>query len=103
MPAEQTSFGLWTRFQRVVPICTTAGLDEEAGDEVRTFLEDVASTPDVINLFDAKGRSVWSSGELPRGSSRTDASDAVVLRMHLCRALRQMMPREEDGEAMELE
>ena len=102
MPAEQDSFGSWTQFQRLVPICTTADLDEEAADEVRTFLEDVASTPDVIVLFDAKGRGVWSSGELPRTGPRTEASDAVVLRMHLGRVLRGMMPRGEDGEAMDL-
>lgn len=103
MPAEQTSFDLWSQSQRFIPICTTADLDEEAGDEVRTFLEDVAATPDVVVLFDARGRSVWSSVDLPRTGSRTEASDAVVLRMQLCRVLREMMPRGEDGEAMELE
>jgi len=105
MPAEQTSFDLWSSFQRVVPICTTADLDEEAADEVRAFLEDVAATPDLIVLFDARGRSVWSSEELPRGSSRTEGGDAAVLRMHLGRALREMMSADgrEGGEAMDLE
>lgn len=105
MPAEQTFFDLWTQLQRVVPICTTADLDEEAADEVRTFLEDVAVTPDLIVLFDARGRGVWSSVdmELPRGSSRTARGGYnVVLRMHLGRALRELMPRIEDGEAMDL-
>lgn len=103
MPAEQTSFDLWSSIQRVVPICTTADLDEEAADEVRTFLEDMEATPDLIILFDARGRSVWSSLELPRGRSRTDPEgDDLVLRMHLGRALRELMPRGEEGEAMEL-
>ena len=102
MPAEQTSFDLWTQYQRVIPICTTADLDEEAGDEVRSFLEDVESTPDVVVLFDARGKSVWSSVALPRGSSRTEKDGATFLRMHLCRVLRGMMPTVEDGEAMEL-
>ena len=92
MPAEQTSFDLWTHLQRVIPICTTADLDEEAADEVRTFLEleEVAATPDLIILFDARGRSVWSSvdTELSRGDSRAArGGDDVVFRMHLSRAL----------------
>lgn len=104
MPAEQTFFDLWTQLQRLVPICTTADLDEEAADEVRTFLEDVAATPDLIVLFDARGRGVWSSAELPRVNSRAEGGGGydVVLRMHLVRALRELMPRNEDGEAMEL-
>ena len=105
MPAEQTSFDLWSAFQRVIPICTTSDLDEEAADEVRTFLEEVALAPDLVVLFDARGRSVWSSEDLPRGSSRMEGGDATVLRMHLCRALREMMPADEreGGEAMDLE
>jgi hypothetical protein len=102
MPAEQTSFDLWNQLQRVVPICTAADLDEEAGDEVRAFLDEVVETPDLIVLFDARGRSVWSSVELPQVSSRTEWDDVAVLRMHLCRALRGMMLGREDGEAMDL-
>jgi hypothetical protein len=106
MPAEQTSFDLWTPFQRAVPICTTADLDEEAADEVRAFLEEVAATLDLIGLFDANGWGVWSSVELPRGSSRTEGEGDAVLRVQLGQALRemnQMVPGREDGEAMELE
>ena len=105
MPAEQTSFDLWSSFQRVIPICTTADLDEEAADEVRTFLEDVAATPNLIVLFDAGERGVWSSVELPRGGERMERGDDALLRMCLCRAPRDMMParRREDGEATELE
>lgn len=102
MPAEQTSFDLWGQFQRVIPICTTADLDEEAGDEVQAFLENVESTPDLIVLFDARGLSVWSSVELPRDREQAEGDDAAVLRMYLCQALRQMRPGREDGEAMEL-
>ena len=58
MPAEQPCFDLWASFQRVIPICTTADLDEEAAGELRAFLEDVAATPDLLVLFDARGRSV---------------------------------------------
>jgi hypothetical protein len=105
MPAEQTSLDLWTQLQRVIPICTTADLDEEAADEVQTFLEEVAATPDLIILFDARGRSVWSSADMESSRGDTRAArggDDVVLRMHLGRALRELMPRGEDGEAMEL-
>lgn len=102
MPADQPSFDLWTEYQRAIPICTTTNLDEEAADEVRTFLEDVAATPDLIILFDARGRSVWSSVELPRGGARTQGGDDALLRSCLGRALREMMPGREDGEAMEL-
>jgi hypothetical protein len=103
MPAEQTSLDLWNQLQRVVPICTAADLDEEAGDEVRAFLDEVVATPDLIILFDARGRSVWSSVELPQVSSRMEWDGAAVLRMCLGRALREMMVRGEDGEAMDLE
>lgn len=104
MPAEQTSFDLWNQFQRVIPICTTADLDEEAADELRAFLEDVASTPDLLVLFDARGRSVWSSADLPLGGERMDGGDSDVLRKHLGQALGEMMRagEREDGEAMEL-
>lgn len=102
MPAEQISFDLWTQFQRVVPICTTADLDEEAADEVRAFLEEVELAQDLLVLFDARGRHVWSSVDLPRAGSRTGLDVVVVLRMHLGRALRGMMPRGEDGEAMDM-
>jgi hypothetical protein len=81
-------------------------LDEEAADEVRAFLEEVAATRDLIVLFDAKGWGVWSSVELPRGSSRTEGEGDAVLRVQLGQALRemnQMVPGREDGEAMELE
>ena len=106
MPAEQTSFDIWTQLQRVIPICTTTDLDEETAYEVQAFLEDVESTPDLIVMFNARGWSVWSSEdmELSRSNSRTArGGDDVVLRMHLGRALRELMPRGEDGEAMELE
>lgn len=105
MPAEQTSFDKWSHFQRVIPICTTAHLDEEAADEVRSFLEDVVATPDLIVLFDARGKGLWSSVDLPQVGSRMewDGAGTDVLRMCLCRALRGMMARGEDGEAMELE
>ena len=102
MPAEQPCFDLWNQFQRIIPICTTADLDEEAGDEVHAFLNHVESTPDLIVLFDERGLSVWSSEELPRDRERTEGADAAVLRMCLCRALREMMPGRERGEAMEL-
>jgi hypothetical protein len=103
MPAEQTSTDLWTHCQRVIPILTTIDLDEEAADDVRTFLNDVASTPDVVVLFDARGRSVWSSLDLSFSSrSRTEWNEATVLRAHLGRALRVLVPRTEDGEAMDL-
>lgn len=104
MPAEQTSFDLWSSFQRVIPICTTADLDEEAAYEVRAFLDEVAATPDLIVLFDARGRSVWSSLELPGGRSRTEGGGGgdIMLRVQLGRALREMVPKEEPGEMMEL-
>jgi len=103
MPTEQTSTDLWTYCQRVIPILTTTDLDEEAADEVRTFLDDVASTPDVVVLFDAQCRSVWSSLDLSFPSrSRTVWDEATVLRAHLGRALRMLVPRTEDGEAMDL-
>jgi len=102
MPAEQPPFDLWTGFQRVIPICTTADLDEEAADELRAFLEDVAVTPDLIILFDARGRSVWSSVELPRGGAPMEGGEDALLRICLGRVLREMMPGREDGEAMEL-
>ena len=101
MPAEQTSTDVWASYQRAIPIFTTVDLDEEAADDVRTFLDEVASTPDVIVLFDAKGCSVWSSSDSSY-RSRTEWDDPAVLRMHLCRALRSLMPRMEDGEAMDL-
>lgn len=101
MPAEQTSTDLWTSYQRAIPIFTTAELDEEAADDVLSFLDEVASTPDVIVLFDAKGRSVWSSSDLSY-HSRTEWDGSAVLRMHLRGALRSLMPRMEDGEAMDL-
>lgn len=103
MPAEQTSFDLWTEFQRVIPICTTVDLDEEAAYEVQAFLDELATTPDLIVLFDARGRGVWSSLELPRAARRMDGCvDDVELRTHLGRVLRGMVLREENGEAMEL-
>jgi hypothetical protein len=101
MPAEQTSTDLWTHCQRVIPILTTVDLDEEAADEIRTFLDDVAATPDMVILFDAKGRSVWSSLDLS-SRSRTGWDEATILRAHLSRALRELVPRTEDGEAMDL-
>jgi hypothetical protein len=102
MPAEQTSLDLWTSFQRVVTICTTTDLDEEAADEVRTFLNEVAATPDLIVLFDARGRSVWSSVELPQVGLRAEWDGATILRMHLCRVLMEMVPGRDGGDAMEL-
>ena len=62
-------------------------------------MNEVGSTPDVIVLFDAKGRSVWSSSDLSY-HSRTEWNGSAVLRMHLCRALRSLMPRMEDAEAI---
>lgn len=104
MPAEQPSFNPWTSSQRLVPICTTADLDEEAAGELRAFLEDVAATPDLLVLFDARGRSVWSSVDSPLRGEQMDGGGSTVLRKHLGRALGGMMPAggREDGEAMEL-
>lgn len=104
MPAEQPFFDLWVSFQRVIPICTTADLDDEAADELRVFLEDVVATPDLLVLFDARGRGVWSSVDLPLGGERTEGGDAAVLRKHLGRALGQLTVAggRGDAEAMEL-
>jgi hypothetical protein len=103
MPAEQTSTTLWTEFKRAIPILTTSDLDEEAADEVQTFLNSVVSTPDLIILFDAKGKSVWSSIDLPL---KTEWDGATVLRRHLSRALKDPRPvgggGGGEGEAMDL-
>lgn len=101
MPAEQTSTDLWTALQRTVPIFTTADLDEEAADEVRTFVDDVTSTPDLIVLFDASGRSIWSSEDLPL-QLQTEWDSVTALRTHLSRALQSLLPREREREAMDL-
>lgn len=101
MPAEQSSTDIWTACKRVVPIVTTADLDEEAADEVQTFLNETASSPDQVVLFDASGRSLWSSKDLPL-QSQTAWDGATTLRMHLSRALRDSLPGEREGEAMDI-
>jgi hypothetical protein len=103
MPAAQTSTTLWAEFQRAIPILTTADLDEEAADEVQTFLNGVASTPDLIVLFDAKGKSMWSSVDLPFSLREQKEWDgATVLRRCLGRALREGWSVGGGGEAMDL-
>lgn len=102
MPAEQTSTDLWASCKRAVPIVTTADLDEEAANEVQTFLEEVASTPDLIVLFNASGKSIWSSEDLPL-QSQTAWDGATTLRMHLSRALQNLLPHQREGEAMDIE
>jgi hypothetical protein len=105
MPAEQSSTLLWAEFKRAIPILTTADLDEEAADEVQTFLNNVSSTPDLIVLFDSTGQSIWSSMDLPL-QSQTEWDSATVLRRHLSQALRSpkqsVGQRREEGEAMDL-
>ena len=69
---------------------------------MQTFLEEVAETPDLVVLFDARGRSVWSSKEVPLGRGG-EGGDTAVLRLGLGRALRGMRGEEGyGGEAMEL-
>jgi hypothetical protein len=105
MPAEQTSTTLWAEFKRAIPILTTSDLDEEAADELRTFLNNVSSTPDLVVLFDAKGRSVWSSEDLPFSLRQQKEWDsATVLRRCLSRAVREAWPvgGGGQGEAMDL-
>jgi hypothetical protein len=98
MPADQTSTSYWAEYQRVIPIFTTNDLDEEAADEVRNFLNDidVETTPDSVALFDAKGMSLWSSGEMG-----LEGDGVSVVHRELNRALRG--PRSSgEGEAMDL-
>lgn len=109
MPATQTSTTFWAPFQRAIPIFTPADLDEEAADEVHTFLDSVTSTPDLIVLFDPAGRSLWSSADLPLHlSPQMEGDSATVLRRHLSRALqkpqqaREFMLEGDGGEAMDL-
>lgn len=101
MPAEQTSTDLWTACKRAVPIFATVDLDEEAADEVQTFLEEVTSTPDSIVLFNASGKSIWSSEDLPL-QPQTAWDGATTLRMHLSQALQNCLPCQREGEAMDM-
>lgn len=103
MPSEQTDTSFWVHQQRIVPIFTTADLedDEEASDEVREFLgERLPSAPaDCVVLLTAEGRGLWTSGEVSSAGIE-GSNDGLV------KALKDLESSDEgfqDWEEMEME
>lgn len=92
MPSGQTDTSFWTAQKRIIPIITTADLDEEISDELQTFLnERLPPEPaDCVVLFDAEGKGVWVG---------TDG-DVGRLREGLVNALKRLEGW--DGEAMDV-
>lgn len=72
MPSAQTDTSFWSAQQRSVPIFTPADVAADNGNDNETddladelenllaALPSVAERPDVVVLFDATGRGVWS-------------------------------------------
>lgn len=78
MPSEQPDTSIWQLQKRIIPIITTADLDE-AGDELQTFMEErlPPEPAGCVILFDREGCGVWLGADGDAGRLREGLVNAL--------------------------